>query len=129
LTSCNVARDQVAYWAFKGHDYTRARMLWEPQAQAGEPIAEFDLGYLYERGLGVTRDESAAAYANDRYAELNLGFMYLYGLGLHRDPVEAEEWIEKAANGGYTFAIKVFALLYSPSQGCFLLTGLESRPF
>ena len=42
--------------AFRNGDYKTAFTLWEPLAKAGDPEAQFSLGILYRRGLGVEPD-------------------------------------------------------------------------
>ena len=37
-------------------DYGKAMETYRQAVAAGHPLAEFRIGYLYERGLGVTRD-------------------------------------------------------------------------
>jgi TPR repeat protein len=37
-------------------DYRRAAACFQHSAELGEPMAEYDLGLLYERGLGVHLD-------------------------------------------------------------------------
>ena len=36
--------------------YTRALRVWQPLAEQGNPIAQFNLGTLYRDGLGVPQD-------------------------------------------------------------------------
>lgn len=33
---------------------------WQREAQAGDPDAQYNLAYIYENGLGVTKDEAKA---------------------------------------------------------------------
>ena len=46
--------------AFDSGAYDRAASLLKPLAERGEARAQFRLGYLYESGLGVSRDYGQA---------------------------------------------------------------------
>jgi TPR repeat protein len=70
--------------------------------------AQFDLGTLYDNGLGVPRsvDEAlrwyrAAAVRGHPLAQYNLATMYEDGEGVARDLVEAYKWYTLAARGGF----------------------------
>jgi TPR repeat protein len=47
--------------AFKSKDYERAYQEWKAAADTGHAEAQFDLGVLYAKGLGVPRDQNQAA--------------------------------------------------------------------
>jgi TPR repeat protein len=42
--------------AFKRGDYATALSLSRPFAEQGNAIAQFDMGLMYDRGLGVAQD-------------------------------------------------------------------------
>ena len=70
-------------------DYVTAMRLWRPLADAGSPIAQYDVGMLYAYGLGVPRDLTASAAWYRRAAEsgvaeaqANLGAAYANGWGV-----------------------------------------------
>jgi len=76
-------------------------------AKSGEPRAQYDLGYLYDKGQGVPQsDEQArkwyelAAEQGEARAEYNLGLMHLNGQGVKPDIVEAYYWISLSAAQG-----------------------------
>ena len=50
-----------AYEAFQRGDYEEARAAWSTLALAGDVDAQFNLGSLYENGLGVEEDAETAA--------------------------------------------------------------------
>ena len=50
-----------AYEAFQRGDYDEARDIWSKLAYAGDVDAQFNLGTLYENGLGVEPDAEQAA--------------------------------------------------------------------
>lgn len=45
---------------FQEGDYSAAREVWQPLADAGNPRALYNLATLYRKGLGVAKDEAAA---------------------------------------------------------------------
>ena len=74
-------------------------------AQQGDAGAQYNLGFVYERGLGVPQDDVEAArwtrLAADQghaLAQLSLGDMYAYGRGVPQDYVEAHKWVNLAAS-------------------------------
>jgi uncharacterized protein len=87
------------------YDLAGARALFERAAAIGDPQAEFELGRIYEMGLGVDPDPEQAlalyrASADKGYALAinDLGFMYYQGgLGLESDPDRGIELWEQAA--------------------------------
>ena len=77
------------------------------QAENGDPIAEFTLGYLYEQGKGVPQDYRqavefyrAAAQQGHATAENNLASMYLHGRGVAKSLREAINWYRASAEHG-----------------------------
>jgi tetratricopeptide (TPR) repeat protein len=90
-------------------DYATALREWRPLAEAGNPHAQFNLGLLYENGLGMPADAAEAARwyrraadQDDRQAQAYLAEMYAQGLGIARDDVEALRWYRRAAQRGDT---------------------------
>ena len=74
------------------------------RANAGDAEAQFNLGVMYDAGLGVPQDlvEAVAWYrqaAEQGYADAqyNLGLMYANGAGVPQDDVEAYKWSNLAA--------------------------------
>jgi hypothetical protein len=89
--------------AFKNKDYERAFREWKAAADAGQAEAQFDLGVLYAKGLGVPRDQNEAANwyrksaeQGNAEAEFALGQMYSRGWGVPRDVADAIRWFEMA---------------------------------
>jgi len=85
--------------AARAGDYATAMREWRPLAEGGHRDAQFNLGLLYENGLGVPADgaEAArwyrrAAEQHDRAAQAYLGEMYAKGLGVGRNAIEALHW-------------------------------------
>ena len=97
--------DAVA--AFQAGDFQRATTLWQQLAEIGDPAAQNNLGFMYEKGLGVRANPfvaadwyRAAAEQDDADAQVNLGVLYVTGQGVPRDLVEAHKWFDKAAQAG-----------------------------
>ena len=75
--------------AYDKGDYAQAFQHWRPLAEHGNPVAQNNIGALYESGMGVKKDETkaldwyrkAAAQGNAR-AMTNVGLMYKHGLSL-----------------------------------------------
>ena len=125
-------------------DHAKAREWWEQAAEAGNALAQhqlddldryeylilplkaaFDLGNMYQGGLGVRPDyakarewyEKAAAGGNDE-AQFNLGVYYENGLGdVKQDYAKAREWYEQAAENGHVKAQYSLAWFYLMGLG------------
>ena len=99
--------------AYKRGHYQAALYDLDPKANAGDPIAQFCLGFMYKHGLGVAANlEKAEEWytkaAEQGYpsAQNNLGVMYVrrYEESEGNDPKileTAEKWFQKAAAQGY----------------------------
>jgi len=76
-------------------------------AEAGLPAALYLLGVMSERGLGVTRNEGAAAEFYRRAAEkghrsgqARWGKALMHGIGVDANPSDGETWLRRAALAG-----------------------------
>jgi uncharacterized protein len=76
-------------------------------AEAGLPAALFLLGVMSEHGLGVTRNEGAAAELYRRAAEeghrsgqARWGKALMHGIGVDANPSDGETWLRRAALAG-----------------------------
>ncbi len=103
--------------AYNDGDFAQARRLWTPLAQAGDPRAQYMLGYMAENGQGRawSNHDAAAWYrlaANQSYpqAQLALGELYQRGMGVPRDPGQAAGQFQLAAEEGYGPAQFQYAL-------------------
>ena len=87
-------------------------MKWYRKAVAqGNAKAQYNLGFMYKYGQGVTLNYAKAAKwyrkAADQglaEAQSNLGVMYVNGQGVAQDYTEAVKWYRKAAEQGYAMA-------------------------
>ncbi len=93
--------------AYQKGDYVGAAKEWRPMAEAGDPIAQYNMGLLYLDGHGVPQSPAEAANWFRRAAEQdytdaqhNLGAMYGSGQGVKRDYVQAYKWLNICAAKG-----------------------------
>jgi hypothetical protein len=110
--------------AFLRKDYAAAYRAWKPFADRGDADAQYNLGILYERGLGVRRDYSEAftlfhlaAAQGLAAAEVELGRMYARGWGTAQRFGDAFQWFEKAAEQGDPEGEENVGWLYDQGYG------------
>lgn len=93
--------------AYAARDYDAAFKAWYPLAEAGDPVAQNNIGFMYRKGRGVHLDESEAIKWYRRSAEqgfadamTNLGYMYDEGRTVKQNFVESYKWFLLAAERG-----------------------------
>ena len=98
--------DSVA--AYDRKDYVTAAKLMRVAADQGNALAQFNLGFMYEQGQGVTQDYKEAVKwyrlsADQGYASAqnNLGLMYDKGQGVTQDYARAHMWLNISASSGH----------------------------
>ncbi len=81
------------------------------KAEAGDAVAQYDLGSCYFHGEGVTKDKKEAAKWYEKSAEqgystaqVDFGQCYWWGHGVVKDQKEAVKWYTKSAEQGNTYA-------------------------
>ena len=77
------------------------------RAEKGEAVAQLELGGIYLKGDGVTKDAaqavkwlSKAAHLGNSEAQMKLGGIYINGRGVLRNSVEAAKWFMMSAEQG-----------------------------
>lgn len=82
----------------------------------GLDVAQFNLGVMYERGLGVPEDQTrallwyhSAAEQGHPLAQYNLGRLYALGKGIPQSDAEAKRWFQRAADRGVSDALYAMA--------------------
>jgi len=110
--------------AFQAGDLELAAKEFRAAAEAGNFEAQFNVGLMYERGIGVSKDERESlvwyrksaeqGYSN---AQFNLGVMYENGRGTAVDFSQAHQWYRKAAVQGDGLAVGNLGMLYIRGQG------------
>ncbi len=110
--------------AAKRGDYATAISKFRPLAEQGDAKAQWALGVMYERGLGVPQDYAEAvkwyrkaAEQGNAAAQFNLGSMYVDGLGVPQVDAEAVGWWRKAAEQGMADAQYNLGLMYAKDRG------------
>ena len=110
--------------AWQKGDYATAMRLWRPIADQGDANAQYNLGFMYEKGQGVPQDYATAvswfrkaAEQGLAKAQFNLGVMYAKGQGVPQDYAAAMSWYRKAADQGYADAQTHLGLMYDNGQG------------
>jgi hypothetical protein len=90
--------------AYNRGDYAAAFAEFMALAERGQAKAQFNLGFMYEKGLGAPADDGEAmkwyrkaAEQGHAGAQNNLGVMYETGKGVPQDYVEAYFWYSLAA--------------------------------
>lgn len=93
-------------------------------ADAGNPQAQNQLGYMYAEGIGVPVDGAEAmrwflraAVAGYPPAQFDLGHLYADGKFVSADPEEAVRWYRRAANAGFAPAEFNLAMTYLEGSG------------
>ncbi len=93
-------------------------------ASTGDGVAMLGLGYAYESGQGVAKDETEAvrwyrkaAERGDAEAMQGLAWAYRRGGGVGKDAAEAARWSRKAAERGHAGAMTDLGYAYELGKG------------
>ncbi|WP_264563781.1 tetratricopeptide repeat protein [Flavobacterium sp. N3904] len=93
-------------------------------AKVGQIDSQFNVAVMYEKGIGVTKNEkeavvwySKAAAQGNAPAQFNLGVLYENGKGTPVDFAKANKWYRKASVQGDGLAIGNLGMLYVRGQG------------
>ena len=110
--------------AVRGGDYPTALRMFRALADQDNSNAQYNLGIMYARGLGVTQDFAEAAKWNRLAAEKglaaaqnDLGIMYRVGWGVARDEAEAVNWFRRAAEQDFLVAQNNLGDMYAMGYG------------
>ena len=113
--------------AFQRGEFTAAIAEWTPLAEAGHPLAQYNLGVIYDSGLGVGRDVPAAlrwwtAAAEKGLAEARHNLALLHAEraddGIDADGyVLARQWLQQAADGGFVPSQYTLGKMYADGVG------------
>ena len=105
-------------------DFPTAAELWRGLAEKGDARAQYNLGYLYANGRGVSQDYPAALAWYTRAAEqgfapaqFNLGVLYSSDDGVPPDFPAALQWYRAAAGQGDADAQFNLGIAYALGQG------------
>lgn len=110
--------------AARAGDFAAAVAQWRPLASNGHMEAQFNIGAIYEEGLGVPKDPSEAAgwYGlaagqGHAQAQYNMGALYADGRGVPRDDARAAVWWRKAADQDHGKAQYNLGVFYQLGRG------------
>ena len=93
--------------AYQRKDYATALALWLPLAEQKHSLAQYNIAYMYQKGLGTAANEAAActwfsqaAAQNDLAAIVATGRCYAEGKGVAQDlSLAAALYLRAAVNG------------------------------
>jgi TPR repeat protein len=110
--------------AYQSGDLPLAVKEFRAAAEAGNTDAQFNMALMYERGIGVSKDEQESvvwyrksAEQGNSTAQFNLAVMYENGRGTAVDFHQAHHWYRKASVQGDGLAIGNLGMLYMRGQG------------
>lgn len=96
------------------HDYQLAFQIFQYASEKDDPVANYYLGQMYEKGLYVKKDYKKAVKQYEKAAAMDngdalyaLGLLYKNGHGVKKDKEHAKELIDDACEFGVTEACKV----------------------
>jgi TPR repeat protein len=106
--------------AYRQADYGTARREWEPLAVRGDDLAQYNMGVLYDSGLGVPVDKARAllwyrksAEQGFALAQNNLGRMFYAGDSVPPNYARAVVYFRKAADQGVAFSHFFLGMIYA----------------
>ncbi len=110
------------YW--DKQQYDRALPLLLSASEGGNAEAASYLGFMYESGWAVPKDDTQAvswyrkaAEGGDTYGMANLGVMYRDGRGVPQDDVQAVSWFRRAAEAGHAGGMANLGYMYDSGRG------------
>ena len=93
--------------AYNSGDFKTALAEWKPLAKQGHAMAQSDLGFMYNDGIGVLENDKTAvkwytlaAEQGHGWAQSNLGAMYETGEGVLTDTKRAYMWYNLGTYNG-----------------------------
>jgi TPR repeat protein len=110
--------------AYEANNLSLAYQEFRAAADQGHADSQFNVALMYEKGIGVAKDEKEAvawyaksAAQGNSNAQFNLGVMHENGRGTAVDFAKANEWYRKASVQGDALAIGNLGMLYVRGQG------------
>jgi len=126
ITDANAAPEAVLNGdhALRVRDYAQAMTWYRQAADRGLGVGQFDVGRLYQDGLGVPVDYAEAmkwfrlsALQGNAAAQVAIGHMYEEGHGVATDYAEAMRWFRLAVRVGFPAAQNSIGHLYEEGLG------------
>jgi TPR repeat protein len=110
--------------AYHRGDYATALREWQPLAEQGQAVAQYQLGLLYANGQGVTKDDAKARQWYEKAAaqghveaQVNLGILLMYARGGQQDYKMAVYYLRLSANQGNDLAQRRLGQMYERGDG------------
>jgi len=110
--------------AYQAGNMALAFKEFSASAKEGHADSQFNLGLMYEYGIGVDKDETEAmawyqksAEQGNSNAQYNLAVLYENGRGSAVNFEQANQWYRKAAEQGDALAVGNLGMLYLRGQG------------
>jgi TPR repeat protein len=110
--------------AYQADNLPLAYKEFRDSAEKGHADSQFNVALMFEKGIGVDKDERQAvewyrksALAGNAAAQFNLGVLYENGRGTTVDFAKANEWYRKASVQGDALAIGNLGMLYLRGDG------------
>src|ERR1035441_8718157 len=105
ISTFAVADTAAGVKALESKDYGTAVREFKTGVDRGEADAQFNLGIMYARGLGVEKDIAEAwrlfqlsAAQGNAQAQFRLGVRSAEGWGVQQDFAQASKWYQRAAD-------------------------------
>ena len=105
-------------------DFAASLSEWQQLAEQGQPVAQYNLGIIYEYGRGVGQSDAEAvkwyrkaSVQGVSVAQYRLGIMYDNGWGVPPSDTAAVKWYREAAEQGNPFAQHDLAFMYAAGTG------------
>ena len=115
---------QAGMTAHDNEDYATALREWQPLAEQGDALAQYQVGLLYHKGRGVPQDDvqarkwyGKAAAQGQAKAQFSLGTLYFNGEGGPKDYQQALRWLRLAADQNMALAQTKLAIMYDYGEG------------
>jgi len=123
VSSSAIAGFEEGIAAYQANNFPLAYKEFRAGAEEGHADSQFNLGIMYEQGIGVSKDEKEAvvwyrksAVQGNVFAQYNLAVLYENGRGTAVDFAQAHEWYRKASAQGDPLAIGNLGMLYLRGQ-------------
>lgn len=132
---CAESQNYLGYWYEEGKnglpvDYQEAYRWYQKAAEQGDSYAQYDIGWLFDNGLGVKENKreavkwfKRAASKNNVDAIYRLGLCYYFANGVGMDRREALKLFRKAAKDNHAGAICKIGDYYY--EGCLVEENKE----
>ena len=119
-----LAQFMLGYSLEQQGNAAEAASLYRKAAEQGLALAQTAIGFVYEHGKGVHKDDKEAvawyrkaADQGEANAQSNLGSMYYVGKGVKKDLAEAARWYQKSAEAGWLVGQQNLANMYVSGEG------------